>query len=189
MLIGWNPRLVYPDLTDAQVRCFFQEVGFQEWNVAQDRGRSWAEGVAELIARYPHRAPLIERFRRDWHRAVPGPVDGMEQLLDTLDARGVARHAITNFSVERWIECQARFPFLANGFGVTVVSGRERMVKPDPRIYRLMLTRAGLAPEDCIFVDDSAANVATARAVGMEGHEFRTAAGLASDLRRRGLLA
>ncbi len=189
VLIRWEPRRVFPEMSEGEVERLFAEIGFSEWNREQDRGRSWAEGVAVLAARHPRRAEEIARFAEDWHRAVPEAVPGTLALLDALRARAVPTHAITNFSAERWVECCARFPFLADRFGVTIVSAHERLVKPDPRIYRRLLERTGLAAADCLFIDDAPANIAAAETLGMAGHLFEGAEGLARDLRERGLIA
>lgn len=118
---------------------------------------------------------------------VPGEVPGSVALLEALRTAGVPLFAITNFSAEKFALTQARFPFL-RGFRDVVVSGAERLLKPDPAIYRLLLERNGLAAARCLFIDDSAKNVAGAQAVGMHAHHFRDAAGLADALRAHGLL-
>ncbi len=134
------------------------------------------------------RAGLIARYDRDWQRSVSGPIAGSVAILDGLSEAGVPLHAITNFSVEKWDGICARFPFLANGFGDTVVSAHVGLVKPDPAIFELFLDRNGLAAGDCIFIDDSPANVATAARLGIDAMLFETPGALASGLRERGLL-
>ena len=190
VLIHWNPRLVFiedfarPDEIDA----FFEEIGFADWNLEQDRGRSWADGVAVACAAHPHRRALIEKLHRDWHRAVPGAIGGTVAILELLRAKGVPLYAITNFSAEKWAECQARFPFLCRFLDV-IVSAHERLVKPDPEIFGVFLRRTGMAPGDCIFVDDSRANIEAARATGMDAVLFEEPEALAEALRARGLPA
>jgi 2-haloacid dehalogenase len=76
-------------------------------------------------------------------------------------------------------------PFL-DAFDGIVVSGEERIVKPDPAIYRLLLDRYELSPADCLFIDDSLKNVLGARAVGMHAHHFESINGLRSELSRHG---
>ena len=107
-------------------------------------------------------------------------------MLQRLREAGVPTYCITNFSSAKFREAQARFPFLASVDGA-VVSGDERLLKPDPAIYRVLLTRYGLAAEDCLFVDDSVANVEAARAVGMQAIHYREPMDLASEMRRFGI--
>ncbi len=97
--------------------------------------------------------------------------------MERLEARGAPLYAITNFSAEKFAEARLRFPFLDRFRGV-IVSAHERLLKPDPAIFELLLSRYGLKAKECLFIDDSAANVAGARDVGMAAHHFKDAAGL-----------
>ena len=190
VLIRWDARLLYRQLLpdDAAIESFFAEVGFMDWNLAFDRGGDWDEGVATLSARHPHRAELIAAFHTRWQETVPGTVEGAEALLADLGAAGVPLFAITNFAGPKWAESVERFPFLAASFRDVVVSGHEGVVKPDPEIFRRCLDRNGLAAAACVFVDDSAANVAGAAAVGLDAIRFTSVEALRPELAERGLL-
>jgi 2-haloacid dehalogenase len=189
VLIRWDPRHLYRKLfaDEATMESFLAEVCTDAWNIEQDRGRSWAEAVAERCALFPDHAPLIRAYSERWHEMVPGEIEGTGALHAALATRGVPLYAITNFSTEKFAEAQARFPLL-RGFRDVVVSGQERMLKPDPAIYRVLLDRNGLEAGRCLFVDDSLKNVRGAEAVGMRAHHFREAGALAADLRGLGLL-
>jgi 2-haloacid dehalogenase len=190
VLIRWDPRLLYRQLVadEAAIDGFFAEIGFDAWNRGFDAGAPWEEGVAALAARHPHRAELIRAFHHRWHETVPGAVEGMPELLEGLAAAGVPLYAITNFSGEKWRETLARFPFLAAAFRDVVVSGDERVMKPDAEIFRRCLARNRLEASRAVFVDDSAANVAAAAALGMDAIRFASAPQLAAELKSRGLL-
>ena len=190
VLIRWDPRFLYRKLFDhaAAMERFLAEVCTDAWNIEQDRGRSWAEAIEERIALFPEHEALIRAYSERWHEMVPGPVEGTPDILDGLLAAGIPLYAITNFSTEKFAEARARFGFL-NRFRDVVVSGEERLLKPDPAIYRTLLDRNGLEAGRRLFVDDSEKNVRGAEAVGMQAHHFRDAAGLAGALRaclRRG---
>lgn len=190
VLIRWDARLVFRDLlpdagaTDA----FMAEVGFDAWNLEQDRGRSWDEGVAVLSAAHPHRAGLIAAFRERWQESVPGEIAGSVEVVEALRAAGVPLYAITNFSAEKWLESVARFPFLGSAFRDVVVSAHEGVVKPDPAIFAVCLRRNGLYAGDCVFVDDSARNIAAAAALGFDAVQFTGPEALRAALAGRGLL-
>lgn len=190
VLLRWEPRLLLGRLLpdEAAVDAFISEVDFPAWNHAQDAGRTWAEGVAEIARTHPHHAATAAAFDARWVETVPGEVPGSVALLDALDAAGVPLYAITNFSAEKWEITRSRHAFLGR-FRDVVVSGVERVVKPDPAIYRLLLDRNGLDADACVFIDDTEANVAGAWAVGMEAIRFTDAPTLAAALRGRGLLA
>jgi len=188
VLLHWDPALVYRGvLTPAETQAFFDEIGFKQWNLALDAGRSWADAVADACARHPDRADLIARFDRDWQKSIPSAIDATVQLALNLKAAGVPLYAITNFSAEKWAESVIRFPFLETAFREVVVSAHEGLVKPDPAIFQRLLARHSLDAEDCIFIDDSPANVAAAEGLGFDAIQFTTPPALAVRLRQRGL--
>ncbi|SOC17621.1 HAD family hydrolase [Stappia indica] len=188
VLIQWDPRLLYRSIfqNEADADRFLAEVLPPEWNLEQDRGRSFAEGIAEALARRPDHREEILAWDTRWHEMVPGEVPGSGAILTALKEAGVPLYAITNFSSEKFAECEQRFPFLADSFIDVVVSAHERLVKPDPRIYHVLFSRNALAPERTVFIDDSPANVAAARSVGMHAIHFTDAASLKAALVEQG---
>jgi 2-haloacid dehalogenase len=189
VLIEWDPRHLYRQIfaTSEEMEHFLATVCTSAWNLELDRGKSFKQGVAELVGLFPHHEGAIRAFDLRWDEMVPGLVGGTLALMERLEARGVPLYAITNFSAEKYEIAGSRFPFLGRFRGV-VVSAHEQTVKPDRRIFEILLERYGLRAEECLFVDDSAANVAGARAVGMATHHFRDAAGLEKTLAELGLL-
>jgi 2-haloacid dehalogenase len=189
VLIDWNPRYLYSKLLpdDAAIEAFLQEIGFDDWNRRLDGGGLWGPRVAELVELYPHRQALIEAAHHRWHEMLPGEIPGTVAILERLAASQVPLYAITNYSTEKWIETKARFPFFAH-FRDIVVSGDERMLKPDAGIYRLCLQRNGLEAQNCVFIDDVQRNVAAASTVGIEGILFENPPKLEADLKQRGIL-
>ncbi len=167
VLLHWDAEIPYRRLIpdEAERRHFFTHILPPEWNLEQDRGRPWAEAEAEQIAKFPAYAELIRAFRRHWHETVPGAIEANVAVLDAALAAGIPCHAITNFAADTFREAQERFPFLTRFAGI-VVSAEERLLKPDPEIYRRFLGRYNLAAPECLFMDDSARNVAAAAALG-----------------------
>lgn len=189
VLIHWEPRALYAKVfaTQGEADWFIANVCTSDWNAEQDRGRSFAEGVAELAVRFPEYTDAIAAYDARWHETVLGPIDGTVAILEELAARGTALYAITNFNQHKFRETVDRFPFLRL-FRDTVVSGDERLLKPDPAIYHVLLTRNGLAAADCVFIDDSEKNVRGAEAVGMKAIHFTTPNALRKGLARLGVL-
>ncbi|MGV2974239.1 HAD family hydrolase [Roseibium alexandrii] len=184
VLIEWNPENLYRKLIpkDDERHEFLTTVCTPNWNVQQDLGRTWTEAVEVLSREFPDKTALIRAYSDRWHEMVPGPISGAEALLTELKANKTPLYAITNFSSEKFVEAQVRFPFLKTSFLDIVVSAEERMLKPDVRIYQILIDRNDLAPEHCLFIDDSLANVETARQLGMTAHHFKNAAGLEREL-------
>lgn len=190
VLIEWDPRHLYRDLFDGYedlMEDFLENICTAGWNLEQDRGRPWQEAVAQLTAEHPDCAELIRAYDEQWEAMVPGPIPGTPEILAALKARGVPVYAITNFSADKFELTRKRFDFLDSFDGI-IVSGVERLVKPDPAIFTLLLDRYGLDAKDCLFIDDNADNVESARAVGMTAHHFAGAEALRRDLQGFGLL-
>jgi 2-haloacid dehalogenase len=189
VVVDWNPRNLYRKLftdPDAMER-FLAEIGFAEWNLEQDRGRPFSDGVAILSQAFPHHAELIGAYDHRWEESISGPIAGTVEILGELQAAGYPLAALTNWSAEKF-ELVARKYDFAGWFDPLVVSGTERVCKPDPRIFRLLLDRAGWKAEECVFIDDSPPNVVAAADLGFRALHFESPEQLRQELEKRGLL-
>ena len=188
VLLRWDPRFLYRRIFEDEERMewFLSNVCTSSWNIEQDRGRDWDEAVALLVERHPEHESPIRAFHERWHETVSGVIEENVAVLQGLREAGVPTYCITNFSGAKFREAQQRYPFLAS-FDGAIVSGDERVLKPDPAIYRLLLNRYGLVAEECLFVDDSAANVEGARSVGMQAIHYVEPMNLGAELTHRGI--
>lgn len=191
VLYDWSSRFLYERLIpdDEALDAFLRDVVTTDWHFQHDAGRDFADTSAELIAAYPHHRALIEIWQERFAETIPGPVADMPALVDELAARRVPLYAITNFSHEFWPPFRAREAAMFDRFRGIVVSGEEKMVKPDLAIYRLALDRFGLEAARTVFVDDNEANVAGAAAAGLIALHFTGEPALRRDLTGLGLLA
>jgi 2-haloacid dehalogenase len=176
VVLTWDVRALYRTIfaTEAELDDFLTRVLPPHWNLEQDRGRSWKEAEDIQIALFPDHAENIRAFRRRWHETIPGEIAGTVEIIRALKSAGVPLYAITNFAADTFEEAKARFPIVAESFIDTVVSAQERLLKPDPRIYRVLLDRQGLEASDCVFIDDSLPNVKGAADVGFHALHFTT---------------
>jgi 2-haloacid dehalogenase len=190
VLIDWDPRYLYRTLFDdeAAMEAFLATVTTPEWNRAQDAGRPWDEAVRELVERHPDRRDLIEAFWRRWPETLGDAIEPTVAILHDLRSTGIRLYALSNWSGETFPIARPRYPFL-DWFDGIVISGDERLVKPDPRIFEVLLERYGLAAAATLFIDDHAVNVDAAARLGFKVLRFVDAAGLRADLERLGLLA
>lgn len=188
VLYDWDIRHLYAKLIDDPERLdwFLGHVVTREWHFQHDRGRSFAETSAELIARFPAERALIEAYGPRWLETIPGPVPGTHALVESLHKSAVPQFGITNFSAEFWAMFRPTAP-LFDRFRDIIVSGAERLMKPEPAIWALAERRFGLSGRDLFFIDDNPANVAGARAAGWRAHRFTDAQALAEALRAEGL--
>lgn len=189
VLVDWDPRFLYERLLPEgeALDAFLRDVVTPEWHFQHDAGRPFAETSAELTGRFPHHAELIAAWGPRFNDSNRALIPGMDALLSELDEGGVPLLAITNFSGEFFPGFRAKYPALFDRFRAILMSGDEKLVKPDAAIYRLALARFGVAAGDAVFVDDRADNVAGAEAVGMAGIVFTDAAALRVSLRALGL--
>jgi 2-haloacid dehalogenase len=189
VLIEWDPRHVYRKYfaDEAKMEWFLTHVCNHDWNIEQDRGRSFADAVKLASAAHPEYAREIAAYDLEWHDMVPGAIDGSVDILETLHKKGTPLYAITNWNQDKFRETRLRFPFLEL-FRDIVVSGDEKLIKPDTAIYELSLKRNRLKAADCIFIDDSLKNVKGAEAVGMKAHHFTSPEKLKTALKAWGVL-
>ncbi len=173
VLIDWNPRHLYRKLfaDDAAMEEFLSTVCTQAWNERQDAGRTFAEATALLREQHPHHAELIEAYGARFDEMMKGPIEGSVAILETLHRRGVPLYALSNWSRETFPLAERRFEFLRRFRGV-VISGHEGVIKPDPRIFRILLERHRIAPEGAVYIDDNPRNAEAARALGIHGIHF-----------------
>jgi 2-haloacid dehalogenase len=187
VVVEWNPRAAYAGLLeDEEIEAFLKDTDFLTWNSIQDAGRGWDEAEAQLALDYPAYAHLARVYRDNFHLVVDREVPGTAEILRELAAGGVRLLSITNFSAELFDQSYPRFEVLSLFQGI-VVSGAERVVKPDPAIFRLLCTRYGVDPDESVFIDDTAHNVAAARQLGMRAVHFTGAEQLRVELAALGL--
>jgi 2-haloacid dehalogenase len=190
VLIDWDPRYLYRKLfggDDAAMEHFLATVCTVEWNRGQDAGRKFAEAAALLKSVHPDKTDLIDAFGTRFDEMMLGEVDGSVEILTELHNQGVPLYGLTNFSAETYPLAVARFAFLRRFRGI-VVSGEERVIKPDPQIYQILVERFGVNPRDAVFIDDASANVEAARRLGFHGIRFAGAAALRAELASLGLV-
>jgi len=189
VLIDWNPRYLYRKLFDdeAAMEAFLADVVSPEWNGQQDSGRTWAEAVEVLSREHPEQRDLIAAYWHRWQETLGDAIAPTVAILEELRRAGIRLYALSNWSAETFPVARPRYPFL-DWFDGIVISGEERVAKPDPAIFRHLLDRYGLDPATTVFIDDSEANVRAAAAEGIVSLRFVDATTLRNDLRRLRLL-
>jgi 2-haloacid dehalogenase len=189
VLIDWDPRYLYRTLfdDDAEMEAFLATVTTPEWNLAQDAGRSWAEAIEELAARHPEHRERIEAYWHRWPETLGEAIEPTVRVLAELHDRGIRLLALSNWSAETFPLARPRYPFL-EWFDGIVISGEERMVKPDPRLFAVLLDRYGVQPAATVFIDDQPRNVEAADRLGFRAIRFVDAATLRAELASLGLL-
>lgn len=189
VVLHWEPERAFQQVMPAEeVDDFMEEISFGDWNRRHDAGRDLAEGEAELISRLPHRRDEIEAYRRYFDRTISGMVPGTGAIIAELQRAGVRLVALTNWSADLFRPTRRRFGLL-NRFEGIVVSGEERIAKPDPALFQVVFDRYDVDPERAAFVDDSDPNCVTAEELGMAAIRFTDADRLRERLVELGVLS
>ncbi|CAG0935356.1 2-haloacid dehalogenase [Thermoflexales bacterium] len=190
VLVNWDPHYLYRPLfngDDAAIDRFLREIGFHEWNLQQDGGRSFDEGVAVLSAQFPQHATLIRAYHERYVEAITGPIEGTVEILRACQATGYPLYGLSNWAQEKFDLVRPLYAFF-DCFDDILISSTVNLVKPDPRIFEIFLQRIGRRAEDCVYIDDSAANVAVADRLGFTAVHFEAPRQLAAELDRLGVL-
>lgn len=188
VLVDWNPRYLYRDYfaDDEKLEWFLSNICTDEWNIEQDRGRSLSEATELLVKEFPDYKKEIEMYYGQWETmlkdAIPGTVEILYELKEKYKIYG-----LTNWSAETFPVALNRFEFFEVFDGI-LVSGKEKLIKPDVKIFELMMERFGLKPENSLFIDDNLKNVEASRNFGIETIHFTNPEDLRKELAALGIL-
>ena len=185
VLLDWNPRNLYrqffsdPDEIDR----FLSEINFPEWNLQQDKGRPFSQGIAELSAKFPHYSQLIRAYSENWGDSIVGPIAGTVGILQRLKNAGYALYGLSNWSSETFPIAYEKYDFFKLFDGI-VISGEVKLLKPDPAIFEIILKMIKRPAVECLLIDDSEANIAAAQKLGFAVIHFKTPEQLEIELEK-----
>ena len=182
VLVDWNPRYLYKNhfKDEKEMEYFLKNICTDEWNVEQDRGRALSEGTNLLQEKFPEYHSLIQLFYDAWATMLKSDIPGTVALLHQLKTR-YKIYGLTNWSDETISIAYDRYSFFKEFDGI-VVSGQEKMIKPNKEIYHLLLDRYHLKAENSVFIDDNINNIKAAEEVGMYGIHFENPVQLKTSL-------
>lgn len=182
VLIDWNPRHMYKTILDDEEKMewFLKHICTDEWNLEQDRGRSLKSGTEILTTQFPEHKDLIEAFYGNWEQMLNGEIKETVEILYELKKK-FKLYGLTNWSAETFPVALERFEFLKVFDGI-VVSGDEKLIKPDKEIFDLLLKRYNLHAENCVFIDDNVRNIQAAANIGFHAIHFTSAETLKEKL-------
>ena len=188
VLIDWNPRHLYRKIfsSEEEMERFLSEVCTYEWNVQQDGGKLFSEATAELSARFPEYSDKIALYYGRWEEMLGGELTDTVNLFNELKSAGMPLYALTNWSHEAFPVAYERYGFMKQFDGI-VVSGYEKLLKPDHAIYRVLMDRYNVNPAESVYIDDNKANAEAAAELGFHSIHFQSADHLRYELRSLGL--
>ena len=186
----WDPYYLYRKILgdDRQaVEDFLKAVDFSGWNLEQDRGRTFAEGTAELSARFPEYGELIHAYDERYLESLSGAIQPVVETLRALKDAGYSLDVLSNWPAEKFALVRPKYPFF-DWFDGIVISGEVGMIKPEQAIFQLLLERVGRPARECLLIDDHAGNIHAASSLGFQTILFQSPQQLEADLRRMGIL-
>ena len=190
VLLEWNPRYVYqryfPDDPEG-MEDFLKEINFMDWNVHQDKGRSFAEGVAELSKQFPQHAHLIQAYHEHWVDSIGEAYWGTVEIIRQLKQKGYSIYGLSNWSAETFPYAREKFNFFEL-FDDMVISGAVGFAKPEPEIFHILLAKIDRPAQECLFIDDSLPNIHQANTMGFQTIHFISSSQLKDRLTELGLL-
>ena len=190
VLIDWNPDYMYRTLfaDEQEMRDFLANVTTSDWNEEQDAGRTLQEGTELLVKQHPHHEDNIRAFYGRWTEMLGDALEGTVEIFKALKASNKYKiYALTNWSAETFPMAQQKFDFL-NWFDGIVVSGAEKMRKPTPEFYHLLLDRYNVTPKEALFIDDNYRNILAAEKLGINSIHFTSPEQLKEELLRQNIL-
>ncbi len=189
VLIDWNPRYLYRKLmkTEAEIDYFLSNICTLAWNAHQDAGRSFREATEVLQAQHPEHAEMIAAYYGRWEEMLGGAMEESVEIFRQVKRAGLPVYALTNWSAESFVPTKKRYAFLHEFDGI-VVSGEEKIAKPDARLFHILLERFKIDATRAVYIDDSAANIATAKSLGFVTIHFQSAGQMRRELVEFGVL-
>jgi 2-haloacid dehalogenase len=189
VLLDWDPWYLYQHhFSDRQaMESFLAEVNFFDWNAQQDKGRAFATGIAELTAQFPSHTNLIQTYYDRWEDSISGSIPGTVEILYKLKQQGYPLYGLSNWSSETFPRATQKYPFFQL-FDDIILSGDVKLLKPDPAIFNLLLSKTGLSAHECLLIDDSQPNIDAAKELGFATIHFISSEHLRTELQMLNLL-
>lgn len=187
VLIDWNPEYLYRNIfkDEKELKFFLNEICNPEWNLQQDGGRSFQEANKELIMKFPQYEAEIEKYYNRWIEMIGGEIHENTSLLKPLKTN-YSLFGLTNWSAETFPQVYNKYSFFKEFEGI-VVSGRERLTKPNPEIYKILTDRYSIIPEQSLFIDDNEENIKSARGIGFLTIHLEKSVILKKELEKLGI--
>lgn len=190
VLMDWNPRYFFKDYfnDDEKMEFFLKNVAVDDWNAEQDRGRTLKEGTEILIEKYPDWEKEVRAYYDNWttmlRSDIPKNVEVLRKLADT----DYELFGLTNWSHETFPYALANYDFFELFKGKIVVSGEEKLIKPDPKIWELLLDRYSIKAEESVFIDDNSKNIEAAKTLGFITVHVTEETDLQTELEKLGVV-
>ena len=190
VLMDWNPRYFFRDYfnDDEKMEFFLKNIAEDEWNAEQDRGRSLAEGTEILVGKHSEWEKEIRAYYDNWTTMLRSDIPENVAVLRKLQNTNYELFGLTNWSYETFPYALENYDFFEIFKGKIVVSGTEKLIKPDPKIWHVLLERYNLKAEESVFIDDNPKNIEVAKSLGFATVHIIEEINLEKELKSLGLI-
>ena len=189
VVMDWNPRYFFKDYfnDDEKMEFFLKNIATDEWNAEQDRGRTLAEGTEIQVAKFPQWEKELRAYYDNWTTMLRSDIPKNVEVLRKLEHSNYELFGLTNWSAETFPYALENYDFFKIFDGKIVVSGTEKVIKPDPKIWEVLLERYHIKADESVFIDDNAKNIEVAKALGFITIHITPETDLEKELKDLGL--
>lgn len=189
VVMDWNPRYFFKDYfnDDEKMEFFLKNIATDEWNAEQDRGRTLAEGTEIQVAKFPQWEKELRAYYDNWTTMLRSDIPKNVEVLRKLEHSNYELFGLTNWSAETFPYALENYDFFKIFGGKIVVSGTEKVIKPDPKIWEVLLERYHIKADESVFIDDNAKNIEVAKALGFIKVHITPETDLEKELKDLGL--
>ncbi|RXM41157.1 HAD family hydrolase [Chryseobacterium sp. CH21] len=189
VLMDWNPRYYFKDYfnDNEKMEYFLENIVQDEWNIEQDRGRSLAEGTDIQVKKFPEWEKEIRAFYDNWTVMLKSDIPQNVDVLRKLKNTDYQLFGLTNWSAETFPYALENYDFFQIFEGKIVVSGTEKLIKPDPKIWHVLLERYNIKAEESVFIDDNTKNIEMAKSLGFTTIQVSPDTDLTKELKKFGI--
>ena len=189
VLMDWDPRYFFKDYfkDDEKMEFFLKNIANSEWNEQQDCGRSLKEGTEILVEKYPDWEKEIRAYYDNWTTMLRSDIPKNVEVLRKLKHSDYQLFGLTNWSAETFPYALDNYDFFEIFDGKIVVSGDEKLIKPDPKIWNILLDRYDVKAEESVFIDDNPKNIEVAKSLGFCCVHLTLETDLEAELKKMGI--
>lgn len=189
VVMDWDPRYFFKDYfnDDEKMEFFLKNIATDEWNAEQDRGRTLAEGTEIQVAKFPQWEKELRAYYDNWTTMLRSDIPKNVEVLQKLEHSNYELFGLTNWSAETFPYALENYDFFKIFDGKIVVSGTEKVIKPDPKIWEVLLERYHIKADESVFIDDNATNIEVAKSLGFITIHITPETDLEKELKDLGL--
>ncbi|RQO34349.1 HAD family hydrolase [Chryseobacterium sp. KBW03] len=189
VLMDWDPRYFFKEYFNDNERMeyFLKNIAQDEWNIEQDRGRSLAEGTEIQVKKFPEWEKEIRAFYDNWTVMLKSDIPQNVEVLRKLKNTDYNLFGLTNWSEETFPYALENYDFFQIFEGKIVVSGTEKLIKPDPKIWHVLLNRYNIKADESVFIDDNTKNIEMAKSLGFITIQVLPDTDLTKELKKVGV--